>query len=110
MKERREGPTPKGVPDAAVVEIVYRRSLGVLSRRVGEEVIVAGEEGDPYLLTGTGLTIWNLLRTPRTETELVQELSEAYGAPRAAVSSDVQPFLADLISRGLVDEADLGHA
>lgn len=110
MKERNEGPTPQGGTGAAGVDVVYRRSRGVLSRRVGEELFVAGAEGDPYLLTGTAVTIWNLLRTPRTELELVRELSAAYGAPRAAVSSDVQPFLADLISRGLVDEAGHGHA
>lgn len=91
-------------------DVAYRRSPAVLSRRVGEEVIVASTEGEPHLLTGTGLTIWNLLRTPRTVPELVRKLTAAYGAPRASVRSDVQPFLADLVSRGLVDEVDPGDA
>jgi hypothetical protein len=109
MKERNEGATPRGGPDAPGLGVAYRRSSAVLSRRVGHEVIVATAEGDPFALTGTGLTIWNLLRTPRTVPELVRELSAAYGAPRAAVGSDVQPFLADLISRGLVDEVGSAH-
>lgn len=110
MKERNEGPTPQGGPDAAGDDVVYRRSPGILSRRVGEEVIVASAEGEPHLLTGTGLIIWNLLSTPRTVPELVRELTAAFGTPRAAVTSDVQPFLADLVSQGLVNEVDDGHA
>jgi coenzyme PQQ synthesis protein D (PqqD) len=73
-------------------------------RRVGEEVIVASAEGDPCLLTGTGPAIWDLLGTPRTVSQLVRELSAAYGAPPAAVRSGVRSFLADLIARGFVDE------
>lgn len=108
MMEPNGGATPRGGLDGD--EVAYRRSSGVLSRRVGEEVIVASAEGDPYLLTGTGLTIWNLLSTPRTVPQLVRELSATYGAPPAAVRSDVEPFLADLISRGLVEEVGHGHA
>lgn len=106
MKERNEAATPQEGPGEAGVDVAYRRSSGVLSRRVGKEVIVARAEGegDPYLLSGTGLAIWNLLSTPRTVLELVRELSAAYGAAPDAVGSDVQPFLADLISRGLVEE------
>jgi hypothetical protein len=107
MRERNEGSTPREERDGD--EVAYRRSSGVLSRRVGEEVIVAGAEGDPYLLSGTGLIIWNLLTTPRTVPQLVGELSAAYGAPPAAVGSDVLPFLAELVSRGLVDEIGYGH-
>jgi hypothetical protein len=108
MTERNEGATPHEGTDGD--EVAYRRSAGVLSRRVGQEVIVASAEGDPYLLTGTGLAMWNLLRTPRTVSELVRELSTAYGAPPADVGSDVEPFLAELVSRGLVDEIGYGHA
>jgi hypothetical protein len=107
MTERNEGATSRRGPDED--EVAYRRSAGVLSRRVGEEVIVASAEGDPYLLTGTGLAMWNLLRTPRTVSELVRELSVTYGAPPADVGSDVEPFLAELVSRGLVDEIGSGH-
>jgi coenzyme PQQ synthesis protein D (PqqD) len=108
MRERNDGATPRQGPDGD--EVAYRRSPEVLSRRVGEEVIVASAEGDPFLLVGTGLIIWNLLSTPLTVPQLVGELSAAYGAPPAAVGSDVQPFLAELVSRGLVDEIGSGHA
>jgi hypothetical protein len=110
MNKENEGATPQEGPDPAGVEMVYQRSPRVLFRRVGEEIIVASAEGDPYLLRETALTIWNLLETARTASELIRELSAAYGVPHAAVSSDVRPFLADLISRGLVDEVGYGHA
>jgi hypothetical protein len=110
MKGRDEGATPRHGSDAAGLDVAYRRASTVLSRRVGQEMIVASAVGEPHLLTGTGVAIWNLLRTPRTVSELVRELTAAYGAPHASVSSDVQPFLADLVSRGLVDEVDPRHA
>lgn len=110
MKGRDEGARPGHGSDAAGLDVAYRRASTVLTRRVGEEIIVASAEEEPHLLTGTGLAIWNLLRTPRTVSELVRELTAGYDAPRAAVMSDVQPFLADLLSRGLVDKVHHEHA
>lgn len=110
MRKENRGTTPREGTGPAGADVAYRRSPGLLFRRVGEEVIVASADGEPYILKGTALTIWNLLETARTASDLVHELSAAYGAPHAAVSSDVPPFLADLISRGLVDEVGRGHA
>jgi Coenzyme PQQ synthesis protein D (PqqD) len=85
-------------------DVVYGHAAQVLSRRVGGDVVVAAAVGEPYILTGTGLTIWNLLRTPRSLTELIREVSVAYGTTPAAVRADVLSFVAELRSRHLAEE------
>jgi hypothetical protein len=64
--------------------------------------------GDPSVLTGTGLAIWNLLTTPRRVSDLVREVSVAYGTTPAAVEADVRSFVAELTLRGLVEEVGDG--
>ena len=99
MGEATGSPRPRQDGD-----IAYARSAGLLSRRVGDEMIVATSTGDAHLLTGTALTIWTLLAVPKTLPQLVEEIAAGYRAHPNAVGPDVQAFVSDLVSRGLAHE------
>ncbi len=77
----------------------------VLCRSVGPDVVLAppGRE-DFELLSGPAGTIWRFLEEPMTQADLVDSLSELYGATRDMIASDVRPLLEDLLERGLIRE------
>ena len=76
----------------------------MLWRRVGDEVLVAAGDEEPSLLTGPARAVWDLLDTARTVSQIARELSAEYEAAPAAIVSDMKPFLAALVARGVVDE------
>ncbi|HXF56067.1 MAG TPA: PqqD family protein, partial [Actinomycetota bacterium] len=54
------------------------------------------------LLEGTAAAAWRLLEEPRTPAGLAEELARAFGARAAEIRTTLDPFLADLRARGLV--------
>ncbi len=61
------------------------------------------EQQVPYLFEGTAFEIWVRLDGTRTEVAIVDELVEAYGAPRAEVQAGVREFVAKVVELGLVE-------
>lgn len=81
------------------------RSPGVLSRKVGGEVLLGapGRNGFDQLSESAGI-VWGLLDVPRTDDEIVAILAHVYGEPPEAIAADVDGLLADLLRRGWIEE------
>jgi pyrroloquinoline quinone biosynthesis protein D len=60
----------------------------------------------PLVLEGSAAEIWQRVDGERETDQIVAELVELYGEPREVIAAAVESFLADLVSRGLIEEAD----
>jgi len=60
------------------------------------------EQQSPYVFEGPSFEIWTRIDGTRTEEQIVDELVEAYGAPREQIAHDVHEFLAELLRLGLI--------
>jgi len=69
----------------------------------GEMAVVNLERGVYYGIDATGARIWNLLRQPRTLSELCESLESTYDVERPRLEADVRAFLDDLADHGLID-------
>ena len=78
-------------------------SPDALSRELDGEVLILDLKTSLYFgMTGTAARIWQLLEAGHPQDDIVGTLAREYNAPRDAIASDVESFLADLIARGLV--------
>lgn len=76
--------------------VVWRHSNGrVLARPVGDDEVV--------VLTDSGQDLWELLIDQPTLDEIAIGLAGTYGASAAQVRADIEPVLADLVTRGIVE-------
>lgn len=60
----------------------------------------------PYVFEGPSFEIWTRIDGTRTEDQIVDELVEAYGAPREQIAHDVHEFLVELLRLGLIVDSD----
>ncbi len=67
-----------------------------------ETLVMRLDTGDFFSLTGTARQIWGMLDGTRDRAGLIADLAERYGAATAAVSADVDTFLAELTDAGLL--------
>jgi hypothetical protein len=94
---------------ARPIEQIYVRSQTVVSRRVGGETLIVpvrGKVGDLasiYSFNGTGSTIWQALESPRGVSQLIGALEGEYEVERGQAQRDVERFLQDMLSVGLVE-------
>ncbi|MDN4472016.1 PqqD family protein [Demequina zhanjiangensis] len=58
----------------------------------------------PLRVGGSSLEIWSRIDGDRTEEQIVDELVEAFGAPRDQIARDVREFLAQLLELGLIQD------
>lgn len=85
-----------------------RRGTSVLWRSCGPDVLLMRPtDPRPVLLEGTAAVAWRLLGDPRTPASLAEELAGEFGADAAEVRTALDPFLADLLHRGLVEPVRL---
>lgn len=83
----------------------YVRSRAALSRRVGGEVLLASPgRPDVDRLSDSAGAVWSLLEEPTPASTVVAALSDAYGIPLEQIRADVEALLADLVTRGWVEE------
>ena len=94
----------------------YVRSSSVVSRVIAEETLIVpvrrgvGDLASIYSLNPVASAIWNALAEPRTKNEIVQLLEQEFEAPPETVVSDVETFLAEMGTAGLVETAEVGVA
>lgn len=69
----------------------------------GEVVVMELDHGDFFSLTGTAVAIWHKIDGTRSRSALIAELAEEYDRPQGEVSADVDAFLAQLKTAGLID-------
>ena len=68
----------------------------------GEVVLLNLDDGAFFSLTGTAAEIWSLIDGARNREAVIAELAARHNADPAAVTADLDPFLADLQARGFL--------
>jgi Coenzyme PQQ synthesis protein D (PqqD) len=72
-------------------------------REIDDEVIAVDVETSTYLAANkAGTLLWRRLGTGATRHELAELLVETYGIEHELARADVEVFLGDLASRGLL--------
>ena len=83
----------------------WSRSPDAAHTDSGERVVVldlATRDPRPQILEGVAAVIWRLLDVPKTESELVADLVEAYAdADAPLIARDVRAFLEQLAASNL---------
>ena len=80
------------------------RPDAVAWREVDGEVIALGLESSTYFGTNSsGAVLWRRLAEGTTRAELVSDLRTTFGLEQAHAETDVDAFLDDLASRGLLE-------
>ena len=85
-------------------ESLRLRSDAVAWREVDGEVIALGLESSTYFGTNSsGTLLWRRLAEGTTRAELVGDLMTTFGLEKAQAQADVDAFIGDLRSRGLLE-------
>ena len=79
-----------------------RRCSALLSRRVGDEVLVRTRDRDVVRLIGTGPALWDALERPSTITDIAVILARQFGADPAVVKADIEPVIDALLDAGIL--------
>jgi hypothetical protein len=96
-------------PSSSALEQVYVRSKAVVSRRIAGETLIVpvrGKVGDLasiYSFNATGTLLWDSLETARNFAGLIDAVQFEYAVDREQAERDVQQFLNDTVSVGLVE-------
>lgn len=81
------------------------RDKALTWQAVGDDVIVLDLDGSMYLrINGSGSVLWEALADGASEAELTDMLLEEFDVTTEQASADVGAFVADLRSRGLIEE------
>lgn len=70
-----------------------------------ETVVMLLDNGDFFSLRDTARATWQLIDGSRSRDDIVAELARMYGLASEAVAGDVDAFIAELASAGLLDAA-----
>lgn len=87
----------------------FVRSQSVVARVVARETLIVpirGKVGDLasiYRFNATGTLVWKLLESPRTIEELAGAVAAKYEIELADAEQDVENFVCEMQSVGLVD-------
>lgn len=68
----------------------------------GEAVVITPKDGVMHTLNRVGTVLWAKLETRPTREQLVDSLVDAYEVKRATARKDVDGFVEELESKGLV--------
>jgi coenzyme PQQ synthesis protein D (PqqD) len=94
----------------------FVRSDSVVSRVITDETLIVpirrgvGDLSSIYSLNPVASAIWNAIAEPRTEPEIVQSIREEFEETPETAGADVEAFLAEMASAGLVNVAEAGVA
>lgn len=80
-------------------DVLWRATLdGVLVRPLGAEALTK--------LAGTGMSLWLELEEPASFEELCDRLAAVHDADSSTIAHDLEPVIADLVARGVVERID----
>ena len=68
----------------------------------GELALFDARDQTYSALNGSAAAIWREIARGADEQAIVDTLAAAYGAPHAAITSDVAEFIADALAKGLL--------
>ena len=89
----------------------YVRSTAVVSRVIAGETLIVpirkgvGDLASIYSLNRVGSRVWNAIADPRSAEEIARTLEEEFAEDGQVIARDVQSFLDELSSAGLVQES-----
>jgi hypothetical protein len=89
---------------------LYVRSEAVVSRVIAGETLIVpiskgvGDLASIYSLNPVATTIWETIARPRSKSEIVQVIAREFEAENTQIECDVEAFLAEMESAGLVTE------
>ena len=89
---------------------LYVRSDTVVSRVIAGETLIVpickgvGDLASIYSLNQVATTIWDAISHPRSKNEIVQVIAREFEAESAQIERDVEAFLVEMESAGLVTE------
>lgn len=92
----------------------YTRSESVVSRVIAGETLIipirkgVGDLAAIYSLNGVASLIWTALGQPNSREEIVRIVEKEFAAESGQVESDVQGFLDEMCSLGLVHPSAAG--
>jgi hypothetical protein len=79
------------------------RSIHALHRIVDEQAIILhAETGVYFTLNAVGSLVWQLLETPATPLALRERILSEFDVPADVLARDIDAFLTELESAGLV--------
>jgi len=93
---------------------LYVRSDTVVSRVIAGETLIVpiskrvGDLASIYSLNPVATTIWETIARPRSKSEIVQVIARQFEAGNTQIECDVEAFLAEMESVGLVTEVGVG--
>ena len=86
----------------------FVRSDSVVSRLIADETLIVpvrrgvGDLASIYSLNPVASAIWEALAQPRTKEEIISVLQQEFDTVPESVSSEIDSFLAEMGSAGLV--------
>jgi len=89
---------------------LYVRSDTVVSRVIAGETLIVpickgvGDLASIYSLNQVATAIWDTISHPRSKSEIVQVIAREFEAESAQIERDVEAFLVEMESAGLVTE------
>ena len=86
------------------VKELYRRNENVIIRKLGKNQWALNmETGGEYTLNEVSFDMLNILSTPHSIDELLDEIINTYGVSRDVLAKDCNTWLAAALQKGLVD-------
>lgn len=89
---------------------LYVRSDAVVSRVIAGETLIVpiskgvGDLASIYSLNPVATTIWEAISHPRSKSEILQEIAREFETENTQLERDVEAFLVEMESVGLVTE------
>jgi Coenzyme PQQ synthesis protein D (PqqD) len=87
----------------------YVRSTSVVSRVIAGETLIVpvrggvGDLASIYSLNEVASSIWSAIAQPCSQDEIVERIGQEFSGERQQVEGDVNAFLAEMQSAGLVE-------
>lgn len=72
-----------------------------------EAVLLNTETGFYYGMNKTASVIWELLETPKTILEIVQEMNKRFSVDSAVLTDDVEQIIKTLTSKRLIEHSQV---
>lgn len=92
----------------------YVRSDSVVSRVIAGEMLIVpvrkgvGDLASIYSLNEVASFIWQMIEQPRPKDEIVQSTEQNFAGRRDEIERDVEAFLGEMSSVGLVSAVSVG--
>ncbi|HKR82993.1 MAG TPA: PqqD family protein [Terriglobales bacterium] len=88
----------------------------MVSRVIADETLIVpirrgvGDLSSIYSLNPVASAIWNAIAQPRTQAEILEAIRQEFEEMPQSACSDIEAFLAEMASAGLVSVAETGVA